>query len=61
MRGVRSAHPEHELSVAYRTPKRAGHGYISINLDTVWDTIASDPPDLAAAVRVARDGLEPGQ
>jgi uncharacterized protein with HEPN domain len=34
------------------------HGYFSINLDTVWDRIIGDLPDLAAAVRAARDGLE---
>lgn len=49
------AHPELELSVAYRMRNALAHGYFSINLDTVWDTIVHDLPGLATAVREARD------
>ncbi len=53
-----AAHPGLELAVAYRMRNALAHGYFSVNLDTVWDTIEQDLPDLAAAVRAARDGLE---
>ena len=54
-----AAHPELELSVAYRMRNALAHGYFTIDLDTVWDTIKNDLPRLDAAVRAVRDGLEP--
>lgn len=56
--GFATAHPELELSVAYRMRNALAHGYFSVNLDTAWDTITGDLPGLASAVRAARDGLE---
>jgi uncharacterized protein with HEPN domain len=55
------AHPELELSVAYRMRNALAHGYFSINLDTVWDTIAHDLPGLASAIRAARDASRHGE
>jgi uncharacterized protein with HEPN domain len=52
-----TANPGLELAVAYRMRNALAHGYFSVNLDAVWDTIEQDLPDLAAAVRTARDEL----
>jgi uncharacterized protein with HEPN domain len=47
---VRS-HPELFLRESYRMRNRLAHGYFDINLGLVWDTIQSDLPGMASAVR----------
>lgn len=41
---------------------RIAHGYFSINLDVVWETVRADLPDLLEALRQLKlgDESEPG-
>jgi len=45
------SYPELELSAAYRTRNRLIHGYGSVNLGTVWETVSDPLPRLVRGAR----------
>ncbi len=51
-------HPEIPFDAAYQMRNAVSHGYFSIDLGTVWETIVTDLPALAASVRGAARTIE---
>lgn len=52
-------HPQLDLRSARDTRNRLAHGYFSVNLDTLWDTVKIDVPALIAeAARLLRKARE---
>lgn len=46
-----AAHPELPFSAAYQMRNAVAHGYFAVDLDVVWNTVATDLPALAELVR----------
>jgi len=53
--GFEDRHPEMQLSAAYRARNRSAHGYGSVDLGTIWRSVAVACPAIVAAARNLRD------
>ena len=53
-----AAHPELRLKDIYLMRNRLSHGYFSINLQIVWNTVQRDLPDLQVAISQTYEALK---
>ena len=52
---VRAAHPEIPWRLIVATRNRLIHGYLGIDVDTVWSIVRDDVPALVPMLRVLRE------
>jgi len=56
---VRAAHPEIPWRLIVATRNRLIHGYLGIDVDTVWSIVRDDVPALVPMLRVLREASLP--
>lgn len=55
---LQSAHPEVAWGKASGMRNRLAHGYLTLNMDVIWDTIKRDVPVIGEQARTIRATLE---
>lgn len=55
---LQSAHPEVAWKKAAGMRNHLAHGYLTLNMDVIWDTIKRDVPAIGERVRAIRAKIE---
>jgi uncharacterized protein with HEPN domain len=55
------AHPKVEWKKASGMRNHLAHGYLTLNMNLIWDTVKSDVPSIGEQVRAIRSKLEDGK
>lgn len=55
---LQSGHPEVEWKKAAGMRNRLAHGYLTLNMDLIWDTIKRDVPAIGEQARAIRAKIE---
>lgn len=58
---LQSAHPEVAWKKAAGMRIHLAHGYLTLNMDVIWDTVKRDVPVIGEQARAIRSKLEDGK